>query len=350
MGPVTHSYSMNDFDYALPEAQIAMHPPESREDSRLLIPHPSNHLESFSQIVNHFQAGDVLVRNISRVFPARIHATCKRTQRKHEILFIRPQERESWLCLIHNARRLKEGDLLQLPSGFDVVFEERLGHHNRLHVPPSLDLLGLLEKQGQPPLPPYIRRPPGGNDKERYQTVYASKNGSTAAPTAGLHFNNALFKDLQNQGVEILDVLLHVGPGTFLPVTVDLPEQHLMHEEFIEMSSDTALRLNQARFEKRRITAIGTTSLRTLESCYSLKDGFKPYQGMTGLYIYPPQQVHSADRLLTNFHQPRSSLLLLVSSFAGFGLIQEAYAYALSKQLRFLSYGDVMLLENTSTH
>ena len=337
---------LKDLDYPLPKDLIAQKPLEKRDASRLLVARRRTRTledRKFSDLADYLQAGDVLVLNDSKVFPARILGKKKRTEGKVDLLLLAPapDSKNGWRCLVQPS--LKDGQEIVLGDGqAEAVFLKRGADGIPLvefkGVP---DVRALAEKIGTMPLPPYIKREADARDRESYQTVYAEKEGAVAAPTAGLHFTKELLKKIEAKGVGVCSVTLHVGYGTFKPVE-DL-ENHRMHAERFELSVETAERLNRAKREKRRIWAVGTTALRVLETCVQYKK-IIPGCGETDLYIRPPFEFEAADHLVTNFHLPKTTLLLLVSAFMGEALRKKAYEHAIAEKYRFYSYGDAMLI------
>ena len=336
--------SLNDFDYPLPKELIAQRPVEPRDASRLLVvDRKSGEFadRKFSDLAEYFSAGDVLVLNDTKVFKARILGRKKGTGGKVDILLLRSERENVWQCLIRPSPRDGQ-EMLFGEEKAEAVFIGRDAQGVPLvEFPKGTDLENLISKSGTMPLPPYIKRDPDNEDVDRYQTVFARNEGAVAAPTAGLHFTPELLKKIKDKGVEILYVTLHVGYGTFKPVE-DL-ENHQMHAERFELNEETARCLNQARSEKRRIWAVGTTALRVLETCVVNKKvvGGK---GETNLFIKPPFEFEVVDVLVTNFHLPKTTLLLLVSAFMGEKLRKKAYEHAIASKYRFYSYGDAMLI------
>ena len=342
-------YNLDSFDYPLPEELIAQTPPSKRGESRLLVAlNPDYLISPFKDVLSYLDERDVLVVNVSRVIKSRIFAVCERTGKKHEMLFVQRNPDSSWKAMLFNAKKINENDLLILDEDCKVRLLKKEMHLNHVSLEGNKDLMTVLEEKGLIPLPPYIARPNKqhtAEDAVRYQTVYSKDKGSCAAPTAGLHFTDEMIASIKNKGIEIKEVLLHVGPGTFLPVKTQDIREHTMHSEWIEITPETADALNTALGRKKRIVCVGTTSLRSLESCF--KDGrISPFKGFTDIFIHPPRIIQSADRLITNFHQPKSTLMMLVSAFSGNAFIKEAYAYAIENKMRFLSYGDALLLQN----
>lgn len=335
-----------EFHFDLPEELIAQTPLQNRSESRLMVLNRQDQTmeeKHFYDIIDYFVEGDVLVRNNTRVIPARLFGTKEETGAHVELLLLR-QEGAIWECLVGNSRVVKLGTVVsfgdgQLKARCVAIKEKGLRDFEMLYEGVFYEVLDQL---GQVPLPPYIKEKL--EDKERYQTVYAKVEGSAAAPTAGLHFTDELFTKLKEKGVEVVDVTLHVGLGTFRPMDTEMIEEHHMHSEYYELSKETADILQKAKKEKRRIIAIGTTSIRTLETVYQKYKGFQKDSGMTDIFIYPGIKVEAVDGLITNFHLPDSTLILLVSAFASTKLIKKAYQQAINQKYRFFSFGDGMLI------
>lgn len=348
-----------DFDYFLPVERIAQHPPPLRTQARLLVVHRSTGTFDHSRIDRlpfHLQPGDLLVRNDSRVFPARLRGFKPDTRGRIEVLLLEPVGPDAWRALLRPGKRVRPGTPLALGTESDplaaVVREKEPDGVCILEFPPGTDAIAFADRHGEVPLPPYIHRDvPALADRDRYQTVYARNPGSVAAPTAGLHFTPELLAELASAGVTHCDVTLHVGAGTFAPVKADRIEDHVMHAERYCIGSEAAAAIEAARREGRRVIAVGTTSLRVLETCARQHGGtIRPGDGVTRLFIHPPATFHVVKGLLTNFHLPRSTLLMLVSALAAPGstagreLVLRAYREAVEQQYRFFSYGDAMLL------
>lgn len=342
-----------DFDYDLPAELIAQEPAAQRTDARMLVVHrASGQLEhrGIADIGDYLLAGDVLVVNNTRVIRARIFGHKLASGGAVELLLLEPTTDGCWLALCRASHQPKAGAQLLLAEGQIHAHVLRKGEAGRLEV--RLDcqrpLFAILEEAGEVPLPPYIRRARGdasaGTDAERYQTVYASQPGAVAAPTAGLHFTPALLGTLAAQGIDKAEITLHVGIGTFRPVSVDDVTQHKMDEERYEISTAAAESINAARANGGRIVAVGSTSVRTLETVMARKAAIKPGSGRSDLFIYPPYSFQAVDAMLTNFHLPKSTLIMMVSALAGRDLILHAYAEAVRERYRFFSYGDCMLI------
>lgn len=339
---------LEDLDYPLPEELIAQAPAAHREDARLLVVERSGgrlHDARFTDIARWLAPGDALVLNETRVEARRLHLR-RSSGARVEMLFVRPESDGTWVVLARPARKAPLGESLGTEDhalAVEVVAKGGEGER-RVRVTRG-DPLAAFERHGEVPLPPYIHRPPVPEDRERYQTVYARTGGAVAAPTAGLHFTTELLARLEKGGVRRVDVLLHVGPGTFRPVTARDPRQHLMDAEYYEVPAPAAEALRDVRRTGKRIVAVGTTSVRALESACDAHGGsLGPASGWTRKYILPPYRFRAVDALLTNFHLPRTTLLLLVAAFAGEALLRRAYAHAVEARYRFYSYGDAMLI------
>ncbi|MGK7313405.1 MAG: tRNA preQ1(34) S-adenosylmethionine ribosyltransferase-isomerase QueA [Candidatus Longimicrobiales bacterium M2_2A_002] len=343
------------YDYELPEGRIAQEPVEPRDASRLLVVHRSppagdafEH-RTFREIVDLIPAGDVVVLNETRVFPARLRGA-KPTGAPAEILLLRPvsaDERE-WDALVRPGSKLKPGRVVNVGAGDDALRVHMVdsipGGGRRVRLESALSAREAIDRWGEMPLPPYIDRPADEGDRERYQTVYARATGSVAAPTAGLHFTPAVLEGLASKGVGIERVTLHVGVGTFRPVDADDLSEHEMHAEWYDVPEPVADRLNAVREGGGALWAVGTTVTRTLESVAADDGTIRPGTGWTELFIRPPYAFRAVDRLLTNFHLPKSTLLMLVSAFAGYDRTMAAYREAIREGYRFYSYGDAMVV------
>lgn len=338
---------LSDFDYDLPKELIAQTPLLKRDESKLLVLDRKNHTltdKKFYDLVDILKKGDVLVRNNSKVIPARLFGYKEETKAHIELLLLKQLENDNWECLIKGAKKVSNGTKLIFDENLlkaEVVLKKDEGLCI-IHFIYNGIFNEILDKLGSMPLPPYIKEKL--KDKDRYQTVYAKVEGSSAAPTAGLHFTDELLNKLKDKGVSILDVTLHVGLGTFRPVEEENVLEHHMHEEYYIMDEKTASLLNKAKSEKRRIIAVGTTSLRTLETVYQKYKCFKEDSGYTDIFIYPGVDVLSIDGLITNFHLPKSTLVMLVSAIATKEFIFEAYKHAINNNYRFFSFGDAMII------
>ena len=336
----------SDFDYDLPADRIAQAPLPDRSASRLLVLDRATGAiahRHFAELVELIPAGDVLVLNTSRVIPARLHGK-RDSGTAAEILLVRALPDDTWLAMGHPGGKLKPGRRVRFGAGDSVaeVVEVLGGGMRKVRFVGALDARATIAKYGEVPLPPYIRRPPTDADRERYQTVYAAHDGSVAAPTAGLHFTPDLLDQLRAKGVAVASLDLHVGPGTFKPVEVDDLAAHPMHPEAYEIPKDSAEVINAAKGVGRGVWAVGTTVARALESAACGQVAAGP--GETSLFIYPPYEFKVVDRLLTNFHLPRSTLLMLVCACGGYEAVMAAYREAVRTGYRFYSYGDAMVI------
>ncbi|MCY8976874.1 tRNA preQ1(34) S-adenosylmethionine ribosyltransferase-isomerase QueA [Bacillus atrophaeus] len=336
------------FDFELPERLIAQVPLEQRDASRLMVldKHTGGLSDSsFKEIVSFFKEGDCLVLNNTRVLPARLFGVKEDTGAKVELLLLKQEAGDRWETLVKPAKRVKKGTVLTFGDGLlQAVCTEELEHGGR-KVEFRYDgiFYEVLESLGEMPLPPYIKEQL--DDRERYQTVFSKEIGSAAAPTAGLHFTEEILGELKEKGVRIEFITLHVGLGTFRPVSADEVEEHNMHAEFYEMSAETAAALNHVRETGGRIVSVGTTSTRTLETIAGENNGtFKASSGWTSIFIYPGYEFKAIDGMITNFHLPKSSLIMLVSALAGREHVLRAYNHAVEKEYRFFSFGDAMLI------
>lgn len=335
------------FHYELPEELIARYPSENRSDCRLLcVDGPSGELghRRFPDLLELLSPGDLLVFNDTRVIPARLHGH-KASGGRVEMLLERPLDAHRGLAHLRASKSPKPGTELIFEGDIRARVEGRRDGLFELYFPGDTPLIDLLERHGHMPLPPYITREDELADRERYQTVYARRDGAVAAPTAGLHFDEPLLAALAERGVESAFVTLHVGAGTFQPVRADDIREHKMHSEWIEVREEVCEQVRKARAAGRRVIAVGTTSVRCLESATQPDSGeITPYSGETDIFIYPGYRWRCVDALVTNFHLPESTLLMLVSSFAGFETTIKAYREAVAERYRFFSYGDAMLL------
>lgn len=333
----------SDFHFDLPDELIARFPTEARSGSRLLVLQDGqiSH-QHFPDLLAALQPGDLMVFNNTRVIPARLFGQ-KQTGGKIEVLIERPLDEHRALAHIRSSKSPKPGARLLLEGGIEAECTGREGALFCLTFLGETPLLQLLEQHGHLPLPPYIDRADQLEDRERYQTVYAQRPGAVAAPTAGLHFDDALLEQIRNKGVETAFVTLHVGAGTFQPVKVDRLEDHVMHSEWLEVSPEVAAQVQATQARGGRVIAVGTTSVRCLETA-SQSGSIQPYTGETRIFIHPGYQWRCVDLLVTNFHLPESTLLMLVSSFAGHEPVMQAYREAVAHHYRFFSYGDAMLL------
>ncbi len=337
--------TLNDYDFILPKEKIAQHPSEKRDHSRLMVVNCENQTLShlhFYEIINELDANDVLVINDTKVIPARLMGIKEETSALIEILLLKELTKDTWEAITKPAKRIKLGTTIHFESLLTAKCIEIKEEGIRVF---KLSYEGLfieiLEKLGTMPLPPYITEKL--TEKDRYQTVYAKDLGSAAAPTAGLHFTKELLKKIADKGIEIIPVTLHVGLGTFKPVSENDITKHHMHEETYTLTEQSTKSLNDAILHKKKIVCVGTTSLRTIESNYN--NGFHSGTYQTSIFIYPGYQFKAVDKLITNFHLPKSTLLMLVSALAGSKLIKHAYEEAIEKDYRFFSFGDAMFIK-----
>ncbi|MDT8436721.1 MAG: tRNA preQ1(34) S-adenosylmethionine ribosyltransferase-isomerase QueA [Gemmatimonadota bacterium] len=350
--PATAPERTADFDYELPPRLIARRPAARRDASRLLVLDRATGAVSdrrFTDLPDFLAPGDVLVLNDTRVFPARLVGR-KPTGAPAEVLLLRPAagdpDGRAWEALVRPGGKLKPGRVVEVAEGFAVRIEDsRADGSRRVRLEGEGDPRALIERHGRVPLPPYLRRDADEEDRVRYQTVYAAREGSVAAPTAGLHFTPELLARIEARGVAVERVTLHVGVGTFRPVDAERPADHRLHAEWWEMRPDVAERLVGRRAAGGRVWAVGTTAARTLETAARADGTYRAGSGWTDLFIYPPYDFRGLDGLLTNFHLPRSSLLMLVAALAGTERVLAAYRHAAREAYRFYSYGDAMLVE-----
>ena len=336
-----------DFDYYLPEELIAQTPIENRSESRLLVLDKDTgeiSEDHFYNILNYLDKNSVLVINNTKVVPARIIGEKEDTKAKIELLILKDLGSNIYECLAKPERRLKIGTRVIFKDGLLVAKVIEKFDEGIVHVEFIYDgiFYEVLDKIGEVPLPPYIHE--RLENKDRYQTVYSKVKGSSAAPTAGLHFTEEILNRIKNLGIDIIEVTLTIGLGTFRPVQVDTIEEHKMHSETYSISEDAARRLNDAKRSGKRIVAVGTTSLRTLEANYSKYNEFKAENSSTSIFIYPGYKFKAIDELITNFHLPKSTLIMLVSALAGRENILNAYKYAVENKFRFFSFGDSMYI------
>ena len=335
------------FDFDLPEELIAQSPAKKRDESRLMVINKDTKTyehKHFYDIVDYLHAGDVLVRNNTKVIPARLLGEKEKTHAHVELLLLKQLENDNWECLVGNAKTVKVGTIVSFGNGElkAECLEIKEEGIRIMHMIYEGVFYEVLDKLGKMPLPPYIRKQ--CDDNSRYQTVYAKVEGSAAAPTAGFHFTEELFEKLKQKGVIVVDVTLHIGLGTFRPVKVNDVLEHHMHSEYYVMSQETADILNKAKKEHRRIISIGTTSTRALESVMQEYGTFKACSGNTSIFIYPGYKYLAIDGLITNFHLPKSTLIMLVSALAGREFILECYKEAVKEKYRFFSFGDAMFI------
>ncbi len=334
-----------DFSFNLPEELIAQYPSDKRGESRLLVYHKTTgaieHC-TISDIVEKLPQGALLVVNNSKVRKARIYGESE-TGGSIEILLLREEQSQVWQALMGKAKKQRIGKKIILPNGVTGTITGQDGEFRQLTLDTAIDD-GYLETHGHVPLPPYVKRDDTDEDWTRYQTVYAKEYGSVAAPTAGLHFTPELLQKIKDRGIQICSVTLHVGAGTFLPIRVDNIEEHSMHREFFTVPQETSEAIAKAKAEGRPVIALGTTTVRTLESAAQEKGKVTAGTGSTTLYITPGYQFQVVEQMITNFHTPESSLLVMVSAFAGYDEIQRIYQEAIEQRYRFYSFGDAMFM------
>jgi len=340
---------ISEYDFNLPQELIAQFPTEQRDHSKLMVLHRGSgqiEYKIFYQIIDYLREGDGLVINQTRIFPARLFGKLENKDSKIEILLLRKIEDDVWEILVKPGRKAKIGQRIifdQNRLSCEIVDKSPAGGRV-VRFSYEGDFFEIVNEIGVIPLPPYIKREPEKVDKNRYQTVYAKEVGAVAGPTAGFHFTEELLRKIQAKGVLLIPVVLHVGLGTFRPIKVDDPSQHRMEPEYYKIDEASAEKINQVRKNGGRIFAIGTSVVRTLETVAKKGRNLTSDQGWTDVFIYPPYDFELVDAVLTNFHLPKSTLLLLVSAFANKELIFKAYQEAMEKQYRFYSYGDAMLI------
>ena len=340
---------VSDFNYNLPKELIAQHPTEKRDESRLMVLHrDTKEIEdkTFKDIIDYLEPGDCLVRNNTKVIPARLYGKVigKESEKLVEFLLLKQLENDNWEVMVRPGKKLRTGVKVEFGEGLlkAEILEVMENGDRKVHFEYNGIFNEILDKIGLMPLPPYITE--RLKDKDRYQTVYAKYEGSAAAPTAGLHFTEELLEKINNKGVEIANVTLHVGIGTFRPVKVENIEEHTMHTEHYYIKQEDAEKINKAKKEGHKIIAVGTTSCRVLESIADENGMVKETEGDTSIFIYPGYKFKCIDRLITNFHLPESTLIMLVSSLATKEFIMEAYNKAVEEKYRFFSFGDAMLI------
>lgn len=338
----------DDFDYLLPEELIAQTPLEKRDNSKLMVVNKETgeiKHEVFHNIINYLNKDDVLVLNDTKVMPARIIGEKKDTKAVIELLLLKNQKEDIWECLAKPAKRIKIGSTITFGNGLLKATCQDIGEEGIRIMKFEYNgiFYEILDKLGSMPLPPYIKEKL--KDKDRYQTVYAKNIGSAAAPTAGLHFTKELLEEIKNKGIKVCYITLHVGLGTFRPVNVEDVTTHKMHSEFYSMTSDVANTLNEAKKNHQRIISVGTTTTRTLETIMNNNKEFKEISGWTNIFIYPGYEFKAIDGQITNFHLPKSTLIMLVSAFATKEIILKAYNEAIKNHYRFFSFGDSMFIK-----
>ena len=342
-------YKLGDFNYLLPKRFIAQHPETRRDFSKLMVVHgETGEIEhrKFYNIIDYMRKNDLLVLNNTKVFPARLFATKDRTDAKVEVFLLRELSNDLWEVMVRPARKVRIGNKLVFTSKLicDVIDNTVSGGRVVRFEFDGDNFHDIIDRIGTSPLPPYINRDADAMDKKRYQTVYATDRGAVAAPTAGLHFTNGLLKKVKDKGVKIETVTLHIGLGTFRPVQVEDLNRHQMDSEYFEVSPKTSMAINQARKRHRKIIAVGTSTVRALETIAISGFQVTPKRGWTDKFIYPPYEFKMVDKMVTNFHTPQSTLLMMVSAFGDIKLIKKAYLEAKKNEYRFLSYGDAMII------
>jgi S-adenosylmethionine:tRNA ribosyltransferase-isomerase len=339
---------IKEFDYHLPTSLIAQYPSPQRGETFLMVLHRQNGMiehRAFRDMTQYLNSSDLLVLNNTRVLPARLVGK-KETGGRIEMLLIPSWNgrKGGWQALIKATGKVKPGTRIQFEQGLEGEVEEVKDGKGRVHFTYQGEVMDILQKIGHIPLPPYIKREDEPLDKDRYQTVFAERDGSIAAPTAGLHFTNALLQSLKENGVRTTTITLHIGIGTFAPVKACDVEDHAIEAEWIEISEQTAREIEETKAHGGKVISVGTTTTRALESFSDGRGGIKSGKGMTSLFIYPPYRFRVIDGMVTNFHLPKSTLILLVSAFAGKDLLMKAYQEAIRREYRFYSYGDAMLI------
>ena len=343
-------YKLGDFDYPLPKKYIAQYPGDKRDQCKLMVVNKEAKTiehKKFSNIAEYLRKNDLLILNNTKVFPARLFATKDRTDAKVEVFLLRELAQNLWEVMVRPARKVRIGNkLVFTPKLMCDVIDNTVsgGRVVRFESENQAELHDIIDRIGTSPLPPYITRDPEPSDKKRYQTVYATERGAVAAPTAGLHFTNGLINRLEKKGVKIEYITLHIGLGTFRPVQVEDLNRHQMDSEYFEVSTKTAMAINEARKKHRKIVAVGTSTIRALETVVVSGFMVSPKRGWTDKFIYPPYEYKMVDSMVTNFHMPKSTLMMMVSAFADINLLKKAYREAKKHDYRFLSYGDAMII------
>lgn len=346
---------LSEFDFELPEELIANYPSENRDEARLMVIHrETGQIEHklFKDVLDYFSEGDVMIMNNTRVFPARMYGNKEKTGAKIEVFLLRELNRESllWDVLVDPARKIRIGNKLYFGEDDSLVAEVIDNTTSRgrtlrfLFDGPYEEFKAKITELGETPLPKYIKREVEPEDEERYQTIFAKVEGAVAAPTAGLHFSRQLLKRLELKGIDFAEVTLHVGLGTFRSVEVEDLTKHKMDSEQVIIPEKASDMVNNAKRKKQRVCAVGTTAMRAIESSVSTEGYLKPFDGWTNKFIFPPYEFSIADSLITNFHTPLSTLLMMISAFAGHELMMQAYQEAIKEKYRFYSYGDAMLI------
>lgn len=342
---------LSDFKYNLPKTAIAKHPAKKRDQAKLMVlDRKTQEIEHkvFKDIVDYMSKGDVLVVNETKVMQARLYGKKERTNAKIEVFVLRELNKEEniWDVIVDPARKVRIGNRIYFNDNLwcEVIDNTTSRGRTVRFNDDAGDIFAAIEKIGQTPLPPYIKREVEPKDRESYQTIFAKEDGSVAAPTAGLHFTPELIKKIKKKGVKIVPVILHIGLGTFRPVEVEDLTKHKMDSEYFEIPDDTATEINKALESKKNVFVVGTSTTRALESSVTAEGFCKPNSGWTDKFIFPPYNFKITKKLITNFHQPESTLLMLAAAFAGYDFLMKSYKKALKEKYRFLSYGDAMLI------
>lgn len=346
---------LSDFSFDLPEELIAEYPSENRDEAKLMVIHRSTgkiEHKLFKDLINYFSEGDVMIMNNTRVFPARMYGNKEKTGAKIEVFLLRELNRESllWDVLVDPARKIRIGNKLYFGDDDSLVAEVIDNTTSRgrtlrfLFDGPYEEFKAKITELGETPLPKYIKRSVEPSDEDRYQTIFAKEEGAVAAPTAGLHFSRELLKRLELKGIQFAEVTLHIGLGTFRPVEVEDLTKHKMDSEQVIIDEKCVKIVNNAKLNKKKVCAIGTTSMRSIETSVSTDGLLKPYDGWTNKFIFPPYEFSIADSMVTNFHTPLSTLLMMISAFCGHDLMMTAYKEAVENKYKFYSYGDAMLI------
>jgi len=348
-GSVEKPPRLSEFDLEIPEELIAEHPAKKRDESKLMVLNCKEETiehRKFSDIVDYFNKGDVLVMNNTRVYPARLYASKDKSEAKVEVFLLRELANDLWEAMVKPARKVRIGNKLIFGDGVECdVIDNTVSGGRVLRFEYDVpDIYEFIEENGHSPLPPYIKRDPVPSDKQRYQTVYASERGSVAAPTAGTHFTKGILDKLEKKGVKLAYVTLHIGLGTFRPIMVEDLTRHQMDSEYFNVPIETADIINEAKAKRKKVITVGTSTVRTLETV--VVSGFKitARKGWTDKFVYPPYDFKMCDKLITNFHQPQSTLMMLVSAFSNKDFLLKAYKEAIKEKYRFYSYGDSMIL------
>ena len=348
-GTVERPPRLSEFEFEIPEKLIAQNPSKTRDACKLMIVDRKTgdiQHKKFSDIAPFFNKGDVLVLNNTKVFPARLYATKDKSDAKVEVFLLRELENDLWEAMVKPARKVRIGNKLIFNKNISCdVIDNTVSGGRVLRFEYNVDsLYPFIDKQGLSPLPPYIKRESTPQDKKNYQTVYASERGSVAAPTAGLHFSEKLLNKIEKKGVKIVYITLHIGLGTFRPILVEDLTRHHMDSEYYDIPVETADTINEAKRKKKKIWTVGTSTNRALETVVVSGFEITPKRGWTDKFIYPPYKFKMCDRLITNFHQPKSTLMMLVSAFSSKDIVLNTYQEAIKKKYKFYSYGDAMLL------